>query len=157
MQAVLHTTGRSGAARLRLVASVMYEDASRIGQVFRLNDRKLRQVERAEVASKDEGVFLLCVSRERAGQIANDMHVPQTEGEYRNLMVAEESSGSTVKCYVQHDGETGNGVKFGPALWSERVGGFGSKLMEGFVEAADRYYVGVSPSQALKEMRVQTL
>lgn len=155
---VSHTTERGGngtdvVARFRR-APPMSETASRIGQVFRLHEGRLQQVSKEQVADAREGeVFLLCVSRDTAKRCSGNLVTPASEAQYRNFKGLVEEAGSTMRFYVEHDGEAGNSVNFGSKMWSERVSGTGqSSLMEGFVETADRFYIGVNSSQALKQM-----
>ncbi|MBS3067829.1 hypothetical protein J4450_03945 [Candidatus Micrarchaeota archaeon] len=158
MQAVPHTTERGGngaRAAPRFMQPTMHAPASRVGEVFRLHNDALQKVTKPQVAdAKSSEVFLLCVSTETAKQCAGNMVVPADEGQHRTFKGLVEAEGSTMRFYVVHDGETGNSVKFGTKMWSERVNGMGqSSLMEGFVPHADRYYVGVSASHAVKEMQ----
>ncbi len=154
---VSHTTERGGngadvAARFR--RAPMSEQASRVGQVFRLRDGALEKVSKPQVAgAKDGEVFFVCVSRGNARNSAVNMAVPSDERQYLTFRALVEERGSTMRFYVEHDGMAGNSVKFGPKMLSERVNGMGQgRLMEGFVESADRFYVGVNSSQALKHM-----
>ncbi len=143
---------RKGATgQARFTAQPVSETTSRVGQVFRMKNGRLKSVSREDLRTAKEEKFLVCISQQDAKKCTDEM-VVVTEGTQaeRLRVLVDDVSTRAGKFYVTHDAFGGNTVKFGPVLLSERVNGMGqSSLNEGFVEHADRYYIEVSASMAL--------